>query len=469
MLSCQHDFASRAAYVLRRRWLIWAVMAACYLIVYFHRIAPSVVADHLMATFSLSGVALGNLSAIYLYVYGFMQIPSGLLADYIGPRRTAIGGMFLAALGCLMFALAPCFSILYLGRLLTGLGVSVIFISTMTIQANWFRSQEFGTITGLTSFVGNSGGLLAATPLAILVTVIGWRGSFQVIALASLLVMIACLLIVRNSPQSLGLPSIAEITAWQEAAAAGSAVAEPGEFIEEQVVAKEPQGLRDLWAGLKQVLRNKYTWPSFLAFGGIYGAMMAFAGIWGVPYLMQIYDMTRAQAANYIMAFQFGSVVGAPLIGYMSDRIRSRKIPFVTSAVCSMICWLLFAFWNGGKPPVQILFPFVFFMAASGHAIILTVACGKEVNPPHLAGTAMGTVNTSGFLGGAIMQPLFGWALDLRWEGLLIDGVKIYPLAAYQLGFLLCVGACLIALVGTLLMKESHCRNVYGEISAGKM
>ena len=75
MLNCQHDFASRAAYVLRRRWLIWAVMAACYLIVYFHRIAPSVVADHLMATFSLSGVALGNLSAIYLYVYGFMQIP----------------------------------------------------------------------------------------------------------------------------------------------------------------------------------------------------------------------------------------------------------------------------------------------------------------------------------------------------------------------------------------------------------
>jgi len=424
-------------------------MSTCFLIVYFHRVAPAVVADYLMADFDISGAALGNLAAIYLYVYGAMQIPAGILNDSIGPRRTAIAGMAVAALGSLVFALAPSLSFLYLGRFLTGLGVSVIFISVLTIQERWFRPREFASMTGLNSVLGNLGAVLAATPLALMVMAYGWKASFEFTALLTLVVLAGVVLLVRNSPKDIGLPSIEEIVAHEEGrAVAAASVANQAEKV-------------GLWDGIKIILRNKYTWPGFFGFAGIYGTIMAFSGIWGVPYLMQVYGMSRPMAANYMMIFAVGNMVAHPLVGLISDRLGSRKIPYVISATVLLILWLAMTFWNGGKPPVQALFPLMFLLAMAGAGFILTWACAKEVNPPEVAGTAMGTVNSAGFIGGAILQPLFGWALDLRWQGEMLNGAKVYPLEAFQLGFMLCVGFCVMALIASLLLKETNCQNIY--------
>jgi sugar phosphate permease len=446
-----NNFADQVAAVLKRRWPIWLTMSICFLIVYFHRVAPAVVADRLMADFAISGAALGNLSAIYLYVYGAMQIPAGILNDSIGPRRTAIAGMVVAAIGSLAFAAATSLWFLYLGRFLTGLGVAVIFISVLTIQGSWFRPREFATMTGLNSVLGNLGAIMAATPLAFMVIAFGWRMSFQFTALLTVLVLAGVIVLVKNTPQELGLPSINEIVAWEE----GRALEQEPQQVGERI---------GVWEGIKIILRNKYTWPGFFGFAGIYGTIMAFSGIWGVPYLMQIYDMTRTEAANYMMIFAVGNIVGQPLVGFISDRMGSRKLPYVISAAVLLLVWLVMTFWNGGKPPVGMLAPLMFVLALAGSGFILTWACAKEVNPPSVAGTAMGTVNSAGFIGGAILQPLFGWALDLRWQGAILDGAKVYPLEAYQLGFLLCVGFCVMALIASLLLKETGGRNIYAEI-----
>ena len=84
----------------------------------------------------------------------------------------------------------------------------------------------------------------------------------------------------------------------------------------------------------------------------------------------------------------------------------------------------------------------------------------KEVVPPGVAGMAIALVNTGLFLGAAIMQPAFGWAMDLTWDGTLIDGVRRYAHADYHNGLLLCCGFALLALVASLFMRETRCRNL---------
>ena len=59
-------------------WLFFAILSLPYFMVYFHRVAPAVVADLLMAEFNLSGAVLGNLAAIYFYMYTVMQLPAGV-------------------------------------------------------------------------------------------------------------------------------------------------------------------------------------------------------------------------------------------------------------------------------------------------------------------------------------------------------------------------------------------------------
>ena len=60
------------------RWAIFAILILTYILVYFHRMAPGVVSEFLMAEFKISGTRLGALSAIYFAVYALMQVPSAV-------------------------------------------------------------------------------------------------------------------------------------------------------------------------------------------------------------------------------------------------------------------------------------------------------------------------------------------------------------------------------------------------------
>ncbi|HOO13055.1 MAG TPA: MFS transporter, partial [Bacillota bacterium] len=106
------------------RWLVWGTMCLAYVIVFFHRIATGVVADNLMSEFGVTGTALGSLGAVYFYVYTFMQIPSGVLADTLGARKTVSAGALVAGIGSIIFGRAAGIEMGYVGRFLVGLGVS---------------------------------------------------------------------------------------------------------------------------------------------------------------------------------------------------------------------------------------------------------------------------------------------------------------------------------------------------------
>jgi len=124
---------------LRRRWLIFSILAVGYMLVYFHRLCPAVVAKEIMATLGVGGAIMGLLSSAYFYPYALMQLPSGLLADSWGPRKTITSFFILAAIGSAILGLAPNPVVAIIGRGLVGVGVSLLFVSTMKILAVWFR------------------------------------------------------------------------------------------------------------------------------------------------------------------------------------------------------------------------------------------------------------------------------------------------------------------------------------------
>ena len=153
----------------RVRWLILVVPSAIYFFSYFHRVAPAVVAGDLMRAFAITAASLGTLSAVYPYVFVAMALVAGSLAETLGPRLTLALGGFAMGLGTILMGLAPVFGVAVAGRLVVGLGASVVLISFLSLAAEWFRPDEFATVSGLAQTVGNVGGLAAAAPLALLV------------------------------------------------------------------------------------------------------------------------------------------------------------------------------------------------------------------------------------------------------------------------------------------------------------
>lgn len=429
------------------RWIIWATLLVGMSVALFHRVAIAVIADQVMAEFNLSAVAFGNLAALYFYTYAAMQIPTGVLTDVLGPRKTVTLGLLTASLGSIIFGLASVTSVVYLGRFLASLGVAVIWVSFLKFLSEWFSPQEFGTMSGLAGTVAMLGALLAATPLALLVNYAGWRASFGLIGLVTFGIAAACWLVVRDRPTEVSLLGLSGV--------------EKKETQQDFTGSSPDLEAKSLMTKLRMVFTNKYTWPAFLV-GTLYGPFIAFNGTWGVPYLMQVYELSREAAANYALIGTMGMMIGLPAIGFISDKITGRrKLPILIFTLANLVTWAILILWNGGKPPPQILYPICFFMGFCGTAELLSHACVKEVNSPAVAGMAMGLTNTGVFLGSAVLQLLFGYVLDSGWQGAMVEGARVYPLGAYQTGFILCLVAVLVGTVGASLLKETRCQNIW--------
>jgi len=173
------------------RVVVYAVPASAYFFSYVHRVAPGAVAEDLMRAFAITAATLVNLSAIYPYTFAVMALIAGSLVDTLGPRWTLTAGGLTMALGAIVFGAAPVFAMAFGGRLLVGLGASVLLISWLTLLAAWFPPNRFALLSGSTQAVGSVAALMAATPLALVVEALGWRQTFVTIGAISAVLAVA--------------------------------------------------------------------------------------------------------------------------------------------------------------------------------------------------------------------------------------------------------------------------------------
>ena len=407
----------------RLRRIAYALGTAAFLLAFFHRLAPGAIAADLRTTFDASATALGFIAAFYFYPYAAMQLPSGVLADSIGPRRLFTAGCVAAGVGSVLFALAPDVGWLLAGRALVGFGVAVAFVSVLKLIASWYREREFATWVGVLMLIGNVGGVLATVPLAWLTQQVSWRQVFLAAGIASLVLAICIWLWVRDDPYDAGLLERSEA----------------------------PRAQGGWWEGVLQVARNRDTWPGFFMHLGMIGSFLAFAGLWAVPYLTDGLGLARPTATLHVTMMILGLALGAAAVGTLSDRMR-RRVPLVRAlALLYLATWVPWVLGWQLSLPLSLAASALMGIGISGAS--LTWALAKELNPPALAGTATSVVNTAGFLGAALFQPMVGWVLDRAGTDATLD--------AYRIAATLLAAIALSGVVAAFLVRETHCRNIY--------
>jgi sugar phosphate permease len=221
-------------------------------------------------------------------------------------------------------------------------------------------------------------------------------------------------------------------------------------------------GLRESLRGVPAVVLNARTWPPIFAAGGVYMGLITFMGLWGVPYLRQVYGLTRVEAANVVALAPLGLCVGAPLVGWLSDRwLGRRRLPLALLTLLFAASWAPLLLPADLRLSTAALAPFVFLMGLTASGLTLVWACVREVNDPSRVGIAVGFVNLPIFLGFAVMQWLTGVVLDAHWSGLLVEGARVYSVDAYRATFGLCAAIATGALVASWFVTETRCRNVW--------
>ncbi|MCI0370507.1 MAG: MFS transporter, partial [candidate division NC10 bacterium] len=393
----------------------WAAAALLFLLVTFHRFALAVIAADLMATFATAAVGLGGLASVYFYLYGLLQLPSGILADTWGPRRALTASALLMTAGAFLFAAAPSLPVSYAGRVLVGLGVAPVLVNTLKLVSAWFPARAFATMIGLTATVGSLGGFLAGGPFALLVTTLGWRVSFTTVGALTAVVGGTLLLAVRDRPEQ------------------GAAR-----------LAAEPPAL---WPATAALLRDGRIWLPLMTKMGFDMAFFAFFVVWGVPFLTQTAEVSPTVAGFYLSFGALGFMLGGPVLGFLSDRVmRDRRRPILLSALAHTALWALLL----GSAPLRPGAGLAALMAGLGFTaagLLLCLACARDLSSPETMGIATALVNGGGFFGAGVLQIVLGVILDSRWEGAMVAGARVYPLAAYLQAFSLC----LIIMLGTCL------------------
>ncbi|MGM0420487.1 MAG: MFS transporter [Bacillota bacterium] len=397
------------AKMVKYRRLIWFILSLGYLIAFFHRYTLAVISGILSTEMGLTAVQLGTLTSMYFYAYGFLQVPVGILSDKFGVRIVTTVGLISMGSGSIFFAFADGMLFASLGRLLIGVGAATFFVSILKMVAIWFPPEYFTSFTGWTALMGNVGALLATAPFSLLLGWLTWRQSHVMFGVFTFILAALAWTLVREKPEDKGFEPV-------------------------NVVKDEERSFADIIKGMGYLAKSWQFWSYFFIIFTILGGMMSVSGLWIIPYLTQVYELSRNMAANFALIITIGSIFAATSLGWVERRLGSRiKMLRICTTVISLV-WLYILVIQGGKPSLWTMAVLLFIFGSISLFVMVTFGNVKKLFP-ELKGSVMGVTNLAPFIGTIIFNFLVGWRLDSSWAGDVVSGSRVYPLSGYQQGF----------------------------------
>jgi MFS family permease len=372
-------------------------LIAFYMVSQFMRNSVGVIAPDLAVELRLSAADIGLLSSAFFFSFAAVQLPLGIALDRFGPRRVLLVCAGITVAGAVLFAVASSAAGLIVARVLMGIGCSSSLMAPLALYAKRFPPERFATLTGLQLGLGTFGTLFATAPLAYAAAGIGWRATFLVVGGLTLLGALLVAIVVRGD----------------KPAGAG-----------------HRETLRENIAGLAAVLRTPSVGSLFLMHWTGYATFALLVGLWGAPYLTDVYGYDLKARGNLLLLPVIAQIVGSLLWGPMDRVLGSHKLPVLAGAGLTILT--LFAVGLIGTLPFV---PLVLWLVAFGFFSAYTpvmMAHGKSLFPPHLVGRGITLLNMGTMAGVFFSQALTGVVIDL-----FPRAGEAYPLDAFRAVFAL--------------------------------
>ncbi|HEV2613738.1 MAG TPA: MFS transporter [Gammaproteobacteria bacterium] len=413
----------------------WIVVFSAALFFFYEFIQMNMIsslAPYLMHDFSIDATKLGNLSATYFYSTILFLLPAGQILDRFSTRKVILTALLICTLGTYCFAVTDQYELAELSRLLTGIGSAFCFLSCIRLASRWFHNDKLALVSGLVVTMAMLGGTIAQTPLTLLINALGnWRHAIMIDAGLGLVFWILIFFLVQDYPKD----SHRTIDNDQEAL----------ENYGYWHAMKTSYGtVRNWLCGLYTCFMNL---PIFLIGGGGFGSL----------YLQQVKHLSLLQSSYPPMMIFFGTVIGSPLSGWISDKLALRRLPMQIGAVLAIILMFIFINISATLSVYAIMF---FLLGLVGGAQIISYPTVAESNPRIITATSVSVVSFTTLAGGAVFQPLFGYVMDKMGDVKIINNIHTYSPRDYHVAMMIMPAAMLVALFVTFFIRETHCKSV---------
>lgn len=412
------------------KWLVWVLAILFLFYEFFLRVYPAVMVPQLMEAFQVNALVLGTLSAFYFYSYAPMQLPVGLLMDRFGARKLLTFAALICGIGCFLFASSSSLGAAELGRFFMGIGSAFAFVGMVFVSSHWFSASRLALLVGIGNSIGLMGAAFGEGPLSIIVEIIGWRETVYIFAVVGIILGVIIFLFIRGENKL---------------------------FSEKE---KTHESFAHAFSSFQSVCMNSNTWFNAL------GALMFFlttnvlAGLWAVPFLQTVHGLDYEVAAFAVTMLFIGEIIGGPILGIISDKMKRRK-PILYIGCIGAFCCLIPLIYMSPLSPISIFILFLligFFSAAE----LLNFPLAVELNNLEAKGSAIAVTNFVIAIGASIMQPVVGYLLDIS-AGITVWNHNIgkYTASDYTSALVVFPISIILALICYFFVKEhTHSRLV---------
>lgn len=346
------------------------------------------------------------LSAISI-AYGLSKFVMGNVSDRSNPKVFLPLGLTLSAITMMLMGLVPFFtssvSIMFIILFINGWFQGMGWPACGRTMVHWFSIKERGIKMSIWNTAHNVGGGLIG-PLAIMALAIfsDWRSALYFPGIVALLVALVVYWVMRDMPQSCGLPAIEN---WKNDY--------PEEYdantIEKELTAK------DIF--LKYILPNRYLW--YIGFANAFVYLIRYGVLdWAPTYLSEVRDIDLKESGWSYLLYEYAGIPGTLIAGWASDKVfNGRRAPASILYMVFVAIALIF-YWKS-----ESLFVINLSLIAIGFLIygpvMLIGLHALDLVPKKAAGTAAGLTGLFGYMGGALFANIaMGHIVDIwGWDG----------------------------------------------------
>ncbi|MDH3667445.1 MAG: MFS transporter [Paracoccaceae bacterium] len=376
--------------LLRRMMLLLGLF---FVMVQVNRSAGGVLATYLGGPDGLSPTDIGTVMGTMFIASAMIQLPTGILFDWLGPRRTLSYMGAVAVAGIVIFALAESVLGMMVGRFAMGAGHGGVITAIYLIAMVWAPpervAQSTATVVGI---AGGIGGIMATTPLAFALDEYGLTVSFLGIAALTGVTTLALFFGLRDEP--------AETRAGPAADAPPETFADPPRETLGQTIA-------GLWTVMRMPeLRRIY------AMGFCFAApFMTIGGLWAGPYFTEVHGLDAEGASLILLSLIVALHLGTFLYGPLERRVRSRRRLILAGVALQVGTLSVLVLWPQAPLPLAIVLLVIFGCAAPFYVVL--AAHTQMFVPKRRLGRAMTCIGLVGLTGIFIMQTGTGALIDL--------------------------------------------------------
>ncbi|MCE5341185.1 MAG: MFS transporter [Planctomycetaceae bacterium] len=381
----------------RFRWSIIESTFIGYGTFYLVRNNLAVVAKDMEGALHYSHSMIGSILAISAITYGIGKFLMGAVSDRSDARKFMAFGLILTAICNLFFGAVSNY---YMHLFLWGLNG---FVQGMgwppcgRSLGHWYSVRERGTIFSTWNTSHNVGGGIAGVLAAEAAVAFGWRNAFYFPALIAIVGAVYLFWRLRDTPQSVGLPSIEEYK---------------NDFTE----AEKLHGTLEKELSTKElfvdyVLKNKYIW--ILAIANFFAYIVRYSMLdWGCMYLREVKEATLSDGGIAVFALEFGGIPSTILFGWLSDKLGGRR------GMVSVFCMvpIVLAFIGIILNPVGRLWVDMWLLVLIGFFIYpvinLITIIALDLSGKKAIGTAAGFIGLFGYIARTVQAAGFGTMLD---------------------------------------------------------